>query len=87
MKVSGECHCMSCDTCDRLYVSRAKGGETGLELILTAAFSVIAQICILRVFERRSEKRWESYRTLRNTEESFWRNIISYDHEKGGEKE
>ena len=77
---------MSCGACGRVYVSEAKGGEDGLELIFIAVAAVAVELWIFRVFEKRCEKRWESCRT-RNNSESFWQNIISYDQEKGGEKE
>lgn len=58
-----------------------------MELIVTAVAAVVAEILVLRVFEKRNEKRWESYRTGEISDESFRQNIRSYDNKKGGEKE
>ena len=62
-----------------------------MELILTAVAVVLAEACILAVFEHRAEKRWVKQVRVKEepetSDERFWQNIISYDHKKGGEKE
>ena len=57
-----------------------------MELILIAVLTVITEVLVLRAFEKRSEKRWDRGKAERTSDESFWQNIISYDHKKGGGK-
>ena len=57
-----------------------------MELIVFAVLTIAVEIFVLEVFDRRSRKRWEGDKKESISEESFWQNIISYDHRKGGEK-
>lgn len=62
-----------------------------MELILTAAAVIFAEVGVFIAFERCREKRWEELskgaERPKSSDERFWQNIISYDHKKGGEKE
>lgn len=62
------------------------------ELILISAVVLLSEVLILEAFKRCLELRWgdgDRKGTLPETsrEGEFWRNIISYDHKKGGEKD
>ena len=83
---------MSVSVCGRVELPERKGVKIILELILTGLAIMLGETLIFIAFEKRMKVRWgdgdKRVDTPQPTSEgSFWQNIISYDHKKGGEKD